>query len=187
MAIGDLCACEFVQGSHSALLVGSKFRWPKKLMRMHCPMPRNGHWRFGAASKDFEPECSWSVGRPYRCWTRVYFALAFSWQQLADFWPFSVMCLDGSHLFWRTMAEEVTLQCVMCQGATVILQGSKQKDSAVSNSRCSRLRAHTYLYKCTYTCTHTYTFVYMYIYICIHIHIHIHILFFVLQYSMQRR
>lgn len=103
----------FVQGSHSALLLRSKFRSPKKLIRMHCPMPRNGHWRSGAAWKDFEPESRRSAGRPYRCWTRVYVALTFSWQQLADFWPFSAMCLDGSRLFWRTMPEEVTLQCVM--------------------------------------------------------------------------
>ena len=132
MTIRDLCACEFVQGSHSALL-RSKFRCPKKLIRMHCPMPRNG-------GDLVLLEKILIVGR----WTRVYVALTFSWQDLADFWPFSAMCLDGSRLFWRTMPEEVTLRCVMCQSTAVILQGAEQKDSEVSISRCSRLSSHTY-------------------------------------------
>ena len=40
MAMGDLCACEFAQGSHLSVLFSSGQLSPNELVMMHCPLPR---------------------------------------------------------------------------------------------------------------------------------------------------
>ena len=41
MAMGDLCACEFAQGSHLSVLFGCGQLRPEELIMMHCPIPRS--------------------------------------------------------------------------------------------------------------------------------------------------
>lgn len=41
MAMGDLCACEFAQGSHLSVLFSSGQLDPSELVMMHCPIPRS--------------------------------------------------------------------------------------------------------------------------------------------------
>lgn len=41
MAMGDLCACEFAQGSHLSVLFASGQLKPEELVMMHCPIPRS--------------------------------------------------------------------------------------------------------------------------------------------------
>ena len=41
MAMGDLCACEFAQGSHLSVLSGCGQLRPEELIMMHCPIPRS--------------------------------------------------------------------------------------------------------------------------------------------------
>ena len=40
MAMGDLCACEYAQGSHLSVLFSSGQVSAKELVMMHCPIPR---------------------------------------------------------------------------------------------------------------------------------------------------
>lgn len=41
MAMGDLCACEFAQGSHLSVLFASGQLAASELVMMHCPIPRS--------------------------------------------------------------------------------------------------------------------------------------------------
>ena len=41
MAMGDLCACEFAQGSHLSVLFGCGQLQAEELVMMHCPIPRS--------------------------------------------------------------------------------------------------------------------------------------------------
>lgn len=41
MAMGDLCACEFAQGSHLSVLFDSDQLRVEELIMMHCPIPRS--------------------------------------------------------------------------------------------------------------------------------------------------